>query len=566
MKKLLSFFVLLLAGSTWLMAQQSWVQGHVITYVPFTPCVGQPVHFSAIDTSGAFTMATMSWNFGDGGTAWSYTPNPTVTHVYSAPGTYNVTFSAWDSLTWNWDTDTLVLQIDSICANHDNISGVAYYDANSNGSQDFGEPGYPNSLLEINPGGYFVSTDNSGNWAVNMTPGTWTISAHPPQYFTVSEPVGNSYSVTSTGSGASHPGNDFGFAPTSNMNDLRVSYYHAPPVPGFNRTVTLYYQNVGTTVLNSTVTLQLDPAVTFVSASSGGTHSSGTVTWNVGNLFPGTSGWMNAMIYVPVATPLNTPISHVATINPVSGDVAPADNVDIDTMLVVASYDPNDKTASPAGQGASGGIAPGTPLTYTIRFQNTGNFYATDVVLRDTLDADLDQSTLEVLGSSHPMTWHLDFGKLAFEFRGIMLPDSNTNEPASHGWVQYRIQHKSGLPLGTEITNSASIYFDFNAPVLTNTTLNTLEELTSVVPGRNTMGLKMAPNPFSSTTRFEFDRADGAGYRMVLRDLSGRTVMVQEGITGSSFQLDGSSLPAGMYLATFMGAEGVAATAKIVKE
>lgn len=45
----------------------------------------------------------------------------------------------------------------------------------------------------------------------------------------------------------------------------------------------------------------------------------------------------------------------------------------------------------------------------------------------------------------------------------------------SNGFVAYTIQLKSNLPAGTQITNNADIYFDFNAPIETNTTLNTIQ-------------------------------------------------------------------------------------------
>ncbi|HOY96181.1 MAG TPA: T9SS type A sorting domain-containing protein, partial [Catalimonadaceae bacterium] len=42
------------------------------------------------------------------------------------------------------------------------------------------------------------------------------------------------------------------------------------------------------------------------------------------------------------------------------------------------------------------------------------------------------------------------------------------------GFVSYSIRPKAGLALGTKLENFADIYFDYNDPVRTNTTLNTL--------------------------------------------------------------------------------------------
>ncbi len=567
MKKLLFLLLLPLLFAQIGFSQMTLVHGHVLSYIPFTPCVGAPVNFSAIDTSGQFTLATHHWSFGDGTTGWTYTQNPSIAHTYNAPGTYMVVFHAYDSLQSSaYDTDTIYLVIDSICGNHDNISGTTYYDSNQNGVQDVGELNYPNRLIAVTPGPYYMSSDANGNYSVNLTPGSWNFSVMPPLYHSVSEPVGNSYTVVSAGNGSTHPGNDFGLYPTTGINDLRVWYHSSPPVPGFNRTYTINYSNVGSTIQNAIITFDYDPAVTFLSASVGGSNSGNTVTWTIPNVFPGTSGAVIALMNISLSAQLGTSLNNIVTINPIPGDATPTDNIDAHEAIVVASFDPNDKSVLPRGLNASGDIAPLTPLRYTIRFQNTGTYYATDVFVRDTLDADLDQSTLEVLGASHPFIWHNDFGKLAFEFRNIMLPDSNTNEPASHGFVTFKITPKAGLAFGTELTNTGHIYFDFNAPIVTNTTLNTVANITSMVPSRNLVGMTVAPNPFGDYTQFEFANPDGASYELVLRDLSGRRVMTERGINGNSFQLDATSLPAGMYLYTLQGAEGNVASGKLLKQ
>lgn len=59
--------------------------------------------------------------------------------------------------------------------------------------------------------------------------------------------------------------------------------------------------------------------------------------------------------------------------------------------------------------------------------------------------------------------------------KGSTLPDSNRNEPASHGFVQFSVSPVPQTLLGTIIRNRASIYFDFNSPVLTNTVLHTVD-------------------------------------------------------------------------------------------
>ncbi|HMQ76565.1 MAG TPA: VCBS repeat-containing protein [Flavobacteriales bacterium] len=146
-------------------------------------------------------------------------------------------------------------------------------------------------------------------------------------------------------------------------------------------------------------------------------------------------------------------------------------------FTVSCAYDPNDKLVTPQGFGSAGAVPIDQEwLEYTVRFQNTGTDTAFTVQLLDTLDADLDPLTMEVLAASHDLTQiQVDAQRVAlFRFERILLPDSNVNEAASHGFVKYRIKPNAGSPHLTAITNSAAIYFDLNPPVITNTVLNTL--------------------------------------------------------------------------------------------
>ncbi|HLP96644.1 MAG TPA: SprB repeat-containing protein [Saprospiraceae bacterium] len=142
---------------------------------------------------------------------------------------------------------------------------------------------------------------------------------------------------------------------------------------------------------------------------------------------------------------------------------------------VLASCDPNDKTAIPTGITADNIIRANQPLDYKIRFQNTGNDTAFKVVIVDTLSNLLNAQTLEVGASSHPYRVEIYPGNiLHFVFDPIALPDSNVNEVESHGFVNFRIQQQPDLPDGTVIENQVAIYFDKNEPVFTNIAFHTI--------------------------------------------------------------------------------------------
>ncbi len=149
----------------------------------------------------------------------------------------------------------------------------------------------------------------------------------------------------------------------------------------------------------------------------------------------------------------------------------------IDCQESIGSWDPNDKRGFPKGIGMDQIIYADTDLEYHIRFQNTGTDIAFNVVIRDTISELLDIETLRPGASSHSYQWQLmDNNVIKFTFDNIMLPDSNANEVASHGFVKFKIKQQDNNALGTVIENKAAIYFDFNAPVITNQTRHQIGE------------------------------------------------------------------------------------------
>ncbi|MBX2960245.1 MAG: T9SS type A sorting domain-containing protein [Flavobacteriales bacterium] len=145
--------------------------------------------------------------------------------------------------------------------------------------------------------------------------------------------------------------------------------------------------------------------------------------------------------------------------------------VDIYCGEVTGSYDPNDKTGYPLGVGTDHIVTPNGKLDYVIRFQNTGTDTAFTVVVRDTLDVDLDIFSVRSGVSSHNYTFKM-YGPRVMEwtFNNIMLPDSSTDQVGSNGFVTFTVLQNPDLADGTEINNRVGIYFDFNDPIITNTT------------------------------------------------------------------------------------------------
>lgn len=228
-----------------------------------------------------------------------------------------------------------------------------------------------------------------------------------------------------------------------------------------------------------------------------------------------------------------------------------------DCQPIRNSYDPNDKQVQPAGLTAAGNVEPGTWLRYCIRFMNKGTDTAYTVRIVDTLSESVDIASLRFGASSHRYVPTLS-GKgrpvLSFRFTDINLPDSTrSGGAAAQGFVDFSVRTSPTAPLGTEIRNFADIYFDYNDPVRTNTTLNTLYRptvvpglidtlLVSAKPTRRAM-LRVEPNPAHTSLRV----LGAAPHPLELLNAEGRRVLYQSSPSGDIL-LNIESLPVGLYL------------------
>lgn len=213
------------------------------------------------------------------------------------------------------------------------------------------------------------------------------------------------------------------------------------------------------------------------------------------------------------------------------------------------SLDPNAIEVSPHGYGEEGKILNTEPeLDYVVHFQNTGNDTAYQVVIRDTLPVWLNVETVAPGAGSHPFTVDLKNRVLTFTFSNIMLPDSNVNELASHGFADFKVKMLPGLTPGTRIENKASIYFDFNEPVHTNTALNTIvAPLVRVeTPENAAFKVQVAPNPTDDFAVFTFEN-DVEEAQFSLYDTTGK-LLREETVQGSSWMFRKNNLPEGIYI------------------
>ena len=355
--------------------------------------------------------------------------------------------------------------------NINNIRGAVYLDYNANGSKDASEP-LVSDILVQSSGGSILSGSLTYNGLYNnaVDTGTYHTSVISTLPYYTAVPASHPTTFSSYNNADSF---SFALQPVPGKRDYLINLYPLSFARlGFTSNYQLSYVNIGTdTLVNRTVMLIKDHRAQYISAIPAESSVSGdTIRWIIPHLSPRDTGVIAITMKLPVPPVMNPgdTLSSSAVID-TSGDLNPQNNYAALREGVRDSYDPNDKSEANEGTVYSADLAKGKYLQYTIRFQNTGNDTAFAVIVADTLSSKLDLSTFQMVKASNPYQLTVKNGnQLTWTFNNILLPDSNTNEPASHGYIVYRIQPKPTVAAGDSIGNTAAIYFDFNLPVATN--------------------------------------------------------------------------------------------------
>ncbi len=427
------------------------------------------------------------------------------------------------------------------------IKGYCFIDNNLNGIKDGNESGI-NQLMVNSTGGYTYTSqpDVNGYFSNPADTGSTTTIIQNLLYYTVTPASHISTFATYYNTDTIN----FAMVPVPGIQDVSVSIIPLTPArPGFNVTYQISYTNLGTVTMSDSLYFISDTLLNYVSSTQPVINFNGdTMTFSYQNLAPLQTQTIEVTFSIPVppTVQIGTIFTLSAYIKPYATDMNAENNSMQIHQTVTGSYDPNDKTMLGGSFITPTQVADGDYMHYLIRFQNSGNDTAFTVIVRDTLSSNLQWSTFEMVNASHPYTLTIqDNNILKWDFDHINLPDSNVNEPASHGYIVYKIKPLSSLALGASILNTANIYFDFNLPIKTNTESTIVSPVGIKENPGSLSGIKIFPNPNNG----EFIIDLGAQYEKLEIKISNTLwqVLDQQTLTNQRFVNASISEKSGMY-------------------
>ena len=460
---------------------------------------------------------------------------------------------------------TSVIDVINECGIDSNvITGSVQFDFNNDGcdSNDFN---VQSVLVETTDGITTIGsfTNNSGTYQhildVEGDVTTTVVPASLPDVFVVTP---GSVETTFVGFGNEEI-IDFCLTTTGFVDNLELTLVPLDEaVPGFNGDYQLIYENRGTFIEEGEVTFEFDTIrQNFVDATPAPTSIIGNiVTFDFENLLPFESRVINVRL-----NHFGAPINQIGdrtifdALVEDEGDESPINNRAVIEQIYVGSFDPNDIQVVQGPEILE--EQTGDFLDFIVRFQNTGTADAITVRVDHILDDNLDFETLRPLSSSHPYRATIINGnEVSFLFEDINLPPEELDEEGSQGFVIFQARPKDSFSLGDSVAATASIFFDFNEPIITNTVTTTVVDVLSVEGERfRESDIKVYPNPVSDVLTIEID-PNILYVKTIVYSLLGEKLIETNGTT-----INFSSLSTGVYFVeVFTDTES--STKKIIKK
>ena len=448
----------------------------------------------------------------------------------------------------------------------------AFIDNNTNGTQENGEPNFPLGQF------HYEINNNGSSHAVTAPSGYYSLyDYNQSNLYNLSYSINTDYAAQYTNPSSFSNVNVFSGSMTTynfpvtilqNYTDLGVTITPlSSPRAGTTYNVKIVYTNYGSQTLASGIlTYNNDTGTSITNISQTGTTAiSNGFTYAFTNLLPYESRSIIVSISVPSIPNvyLGQLLTNTVSIIPPTGDIVANNNSNSVTQVVVASYDPNDKVEGHGNKILFSSFTSNDYLEYTIRFENNGTASALNVMINDILDAKLAENTLVMLASSHNYTLDRLGSILTWKFNNIQLPVAIPDTNIGKGFIKFKIKPKPGFAVGDIIPNTASIYFDSNPPIVTNT-FNTefVAQLNTTTFGDN--DIVLYPNPASSSVQISLQNSNESLDNIRIYDVLGKTIRTLTSITNNQVTMDVSNLAKGIYLVEITSASHLKLIKKFV--
>jgi uncharacterized repeat protein (TIGR01451 family) len=461
----------------------------------------------------------------------------------------------------------------SECNSYYNVSGLVSYDSSSTCMQDSINSGPALHRIKVQlkknnevvkqtytsvTGGYFFHADSLGGYDVTVAKGDTS--------FAPACPLSGTQHVLLSASDSVSGGVNFSMVcQSSDYGAFSITY---PLVHTFrpaahtlvhflagNNSLIHAGRNCGTCT-SGTVIIVFRGAVSYVGPGPGALTPAAvagkTLTYAVSDLCTLSAGSLDVIFATDTTAPIGSTICFSMAVIPSTPDDYPDNDTTTQCLILHNSSDPNLKEVYPMDT-----FENGEWLTYTIHFQNVGNDTAYIITVKDTLDNNLDASSFQYIASSHQPSVQIDGRAMTFSFPDIRLVDSATNPALSEGWIQYKVKPKPNLPLHAQVKNSASIYFDTNPAIVTNTTVNTLGIATGpsgIMGLQNEDAIHLYPNPNNGTFTLRTSCSMNRDY--TISDMLGH-VLHQKMISTDAQIIDMSDTSPGVYVLQVTGSRPV---------
>lgn len=472
------------------------------------------------------------------------------------------------------NSNNIIGHVNSFCSftpggDYNTITGNVRLDINNNGCDetDFSIPFF-RLTVDLNAMTTNSSVFSNNNGVYNLytaTEGVYTLTPvlENPTYFSVSPQPGtaiiNEIENTST---------TLDFCVTANgvHPDLEVVIAPVTPArPGFVAEYLIVYKNKGNQVLSQQYGVNFvynQNLMQFLSASTPpSAQGVGGLQWDYADLMPFESRSILVSMQINPPTDPENPVNiddvlvFTSVILPQAGDEMVQDNTFVFNQTVVGSYDPNDITC------LQGDVVPpseiGNYLHYVIRFENTGNAPAENVVVNLNINpAQYDAQSLQLMNTSHDAYVRMNGQNLEVIFQNIQL------ESGGHGNILLKMKTKPTLQVGDMVAKKANIYFDYNFPIVTNDAETLFQALSVVNPVLNDL-ISIYPNPVKDILTITIK--DNSTIKTIeLYDIQGRLLQTQL-VNDVHSELNVSSRANGMYFIKINTDKGTKVE-KLVKE